>query len=122
MADAAVYLVAAFFVALGLAALARPEQVPAGFGGTAPTPEARNEIRAVYGGFGLAVAAVLVWAAADASDAVREGVLVAVAVALAGMAGGRVVGAIAERPRGVYPIWFWFSVEVIGAAALFAAA
>ena len=120
MADVAVFAVAAFFAAMGLVALAQPERVPAGFGGTAPTPEARNEVRAVYGGFGLAVAAALVWATGE-SEGIREGVLAAIGVALAGMAAGRVVSALIERPRGGY-VWLWFAVEVALAAVLLASA
>ena len=63
---------AAFYGGLGILALARPEQVPATFGGTAPTADARTEVRAVYGGLPLAIAATLV---ASPSSATAMGVL-----------------------------------------------
>ena len=54
MADALTLIVAAGFAAMGLLALARPADVLAQFGVSVETPEGRNEVRAVYGGFGLA--------------------------------------------------------------------
>ena len=121
MSDALALIVAAGFAGMGLLALARPREVLAQFGVATETVEGRNEVRAVYGGFGLAVAALLAVAAVG-DPATAEGILVAVAFALAGMAGGRLVGAALERPPGAYPVWVYFSIEVAGAAALLAAA
>jgi hypothetical protein len=121
MMDALVYLVAAGFAGMGLYALAVPARVLEMFGVTVQTPAGRNEVRAVYGGFGLAVGAMLAVAAAG-SGLVQEGILVAVAFALVGMAAGRVVSAAMDRPVGLWPVWFWFATEVAGAAALLAAA
>jgi Domain of unknown function (DUF4345) len=119
--DALVYGVAAGFAAMGLYALAAPAGVLAIFGVRVETPAGRNEVRAVYGGFGLAVAAVLAVAGAGSGE-VSEGILVAVSFALVGMAAGRVVGAALDRPQGLYPVWVMFLVELIGAAALLVAA
>lgn len=121
MPDAAVWVVAAGFAAMGLYALAAPARVPALFGVEVRTPEGRNEVRAVYGGFGLAVAALLGVAAAG-HGGVREGILVTVGFALAGMAGGRVVGALADRPGGLWPVWVFFAIEAVCAGALLAIA
>lgn len=112
--DLAIEAVALFFLGMGVVALLRPAAVLAFFGiGTLPV-DARNEVRAVYGGFGVAIAAVLVMALRD--DALRDGVLVAVAVALVGMAAGRVVSALVDRRVGQWPAVF-FGVE-LGLAAL----
>jgi hypothetical protein len=119
--DALVYAVAAGFAAMGLYALVTPAGVLAIFGVRVETPAGRNEVRAVYGGFGLAVAAVLAVAGAGSGE-VSEGILVAVSFALVGMAAGRVVGAALDRPRGVYPVWVMFLVELAGAAGLLVAA
>ena len=97
MEDVAVVVVAAFFAGMGLLGLARPDDVVGRFGTLLPGVDARNEVRAVYGGFGVAVAALLGTALA-ASDSFRDGVLAAVAVALVGMAFGRLVGFVVERP------------------------
>jgi hypothetical protein len=99
-----VMLVAAFFVGMGILALAAPERITATFGTTQLTAEGRNEVRAVYGGFGVAV-----------------GVLLLVAAALAGMAAGRVVAAVVERPQRFYPSWFYCLAETLMAAVLVAA-
>jgi hypothetical protein len=88
-------IVALFFAGMGIAALVRPALIWAPFGAAPTTPAARSEVRAVYGGFGLAIAALLV-TADSASAAHREGVLVAVAIALVGMAAGRLVSAVLE--------------------------
>ena len=120
MADVAVFAVAAFYAALGAVCLVQPVRVPAGFGAAAPPPAYRNEIRAIYGGFPIALAAVLVWAATGASDAVREGVLIAAAVSTAGMAAGRLISRAVEPTESSYP-WIWFGVEVVLVALLVAA-
>ncbi|HYI99143.1 MAG TPA: DUF4345 family protein [Thermoleophilaceae bacterium] len=121
MNDVLVILVAAGFAAMGLLALARPRAVLAQFGVAVDTVEGRNEVRAVYGGFGLAVAALLVVAAlGDPSTA--EGILVATAFVLLGMAAGRLLGLVRERPAGLHPVWTYLAIELVSAAALLAAA
>jgi hypothetical protein len=120
MSDPIVLIVAAGFALMGLAALLRPADVLAQFGVSVETADGRNEVRAVYGGFGLAVAAMLAVAAlGDPSTA--EGIVVAVAVSLAGMAAGRLLSALREWPTGLYPVWTYFAIEVASAAALIAA-
>jgi len=93
----AVVVVAVFFAGMGLAALLKPAFIWAPFGVAPTTPESRNEVRAVYGGFGLAVAALLFWADNETAD-FRDGVVVAIAIAHFGMAAGRVLSALVE-PR-----------------------
>ena len=92
-----IWVIALGFAALGVVALVRPAAIWAPFGVEPNTAGARSEVRAVYGGFGLALAALMVWANDHAPD-VREGVLLAAAVSLLGMAAGRVVSGVAE-PR-----------------------
>ena len=91
----AVAVVALFFAGMGVAALVRPAFIWAPFGVEPTTPESRNEVRAVYGGFGLAVAVLLVVADGKPAD-LRDGVLIAVAVSLFGMAAGRVFSGLFE--------------------------
>jgi len=116
-----VAVVAIFFAGMGAAALVRPAFIWAPFGVTPTTPAARNEVRAVYGGFGVAIAILLVLA--DRSSAgFRDGVLVAIAVALAGMAAGRIVG-FAVEPRGAGRFTLLFgAIEVLLAYCLLEAA
>ena len=112
----AVDLVIVFFVGMGLLALASPESISRIHGTPTLTPAGRNEIRAVYGGFGLAVAAMLGLALSEPS--LRAGILLAVAASLAGMAAGRVVAALVERPGGFYPSWFYCGLETSMAVVL----
>jgi hypothetical protein len=84
---------AAFYLGVGAAALARPALVPAIFGGAAPTPAARTEVRAVYGGLPLAMAAIVV---RERHRPARP-MTTAVAVLSGAMAAGRLAGVVAER-------------------------
>ncbi len=109
-------IVALFF----LIGLAMPQRVGATFDQPRPSAAGRNEIRAVYGGFGVAIAVLL--AAVPSSPRLAPGALLAVAVALAGMAAGRLVSAAVERPETFYPSWFYFALESTMAVVLLAAA
>jgi uncharacterized membrane protein YeaQ/YmgE (transglycosylase-associated protein family) len=111
-----IILAAVFFLGMGLFALARPAALIRPFGITLPIPESRAEVRAVYGGFGLAIAGVLALAASG--HPARDGILTTVAAALGGMAFGRVVSGLVDQPKAFYPNWFYFLVEAVGAAAL----
>jgi hypothetical protein len=113
--NAAALVVAIGFAAMGLAALVRPAFIWAPFGVAPTTPESRSEVRAVYGGFGIAIAALLVLT--DDSAGLRDGVLVAVAVSLAGMAAGRLVSALVE-PRTLLRSPGFFLLLELGLAAL----
>ncbi len=116
-----VVVVATLFLAMGGYGLAAPAALIRPFGITLPGPEARAEVRAVYGGFGVAVGLMLI-VAAMYGGGVRTGAVIAVAAALLGMAGGRVISRLLEPPGAFYPTWFYFWVEVIGASLLLLAA
>lgn len=111
-----IVLAAVFFLGMGLFALARPAALIRPFGITLPIPESRAEVRAVYGGFGVAIAGVLALAASG--HPARDGILITVAAALGGMAFGRLASGLIDRPKAFYPNWFYFLVEVVGAAGL----
>ena len=111
-----IILAAVFFLGMGLFALARPAALIRPFGISLPIPESRAEVRAVYGGFGLAIAGVLALAASG--HPARDGILITVAAALGGMAFGRLVSGLIDRPKAFYPNWLYFLVEAVGAAAL----
>ena len=121
MVIAVIAVTAVFFLGMGLYALAAPAALIRPFGVTPETPTSRSEIRAVYGGFGLAIAAVLVYAAWRGGD-VGKGIVITVGIALAGMALGRVASAVVDDRTPFYPNWFYGIVEVVAAAALFAVA
>lgn len=116
-----VWVAVVFFLGMGSYALAAPAAMLRPFAITLERSESRSEVRAVYGGFGLAIAGVLVYAALHPGE-VRSGILITVGAALAGMAFGRLVSAVVDTRTGFYPNWFYCLVEIVGAAGLFAAA
>jgi len=116
---AVIAVIGVFFAGMGCYALAAPTAIIRPFGITLGGAPARSEVRAVYGGFGLAIAGVLGFAAVAGGD-VRTGILIAVGAALAGMAFGRLVSAVLDERTAFYPNWFYCLVEALAAAALFA--
>ena len=121
MAEFLIIVVALFFAGMGAYGLAVPDRLVAPFRLVADSATARAEVRAVYGGFGVAVAGLLFFAAFDAYG-IRSVAAVTVAVALLGMAFGRIVSAVADRPTRFYPVWFYFVVELVLAGLLLSAA
>ncbi|WP_084529926.1 DUF4345 family protein [Nocardia crassostreae] len=114
-------VVAVLFAGIGAYALVSPGAIVRPFGIAVDDVRARYEVRAVCGGFGLAMAVVLVAAAADVGS-LRAGIMVAVGAALAGMAFGRVVAAVIDERTAFYPVWFFAIVEAVAAGALLAGA
>ncbi|NNL67684.1 MAG: DUF4345 family protein [Myxococcales bacterium] len=95
---------------MGVVALLRPDQVMALFGTTQLTRDGRNEVRAVYGGFGVFVAFLLL--STLFFPVLRPGVLVTVGVALLGMAAGRMISALVDGSPGFHP-WLFCAVELV---------
>jgi predicted anti-sigma-YlaC factor YlaD len=93
MTAALVTPVALFFLSFSVWALVAPVPFARIVGLDADTPMGRNEVRAVYGGFGLAMVALCAGALL-AWPEFRAGLFLALALALGGMAGGRVVAAL----------------------------
>lgn len=112
--------VAVFFLAMGLVALAAPARILATFGVVVDTLEGRAEVRAVYGGFGVAVGVLLI--VALGVESIRDGAFVAIAVALCGMAAGRVASAVIGERLGLWPTWAFCAIELVLAALLLVAA
>ena len=118
MGDFPLYLAIMGFSAMGLGALVRPTLVTAQFGIPDLSSAGRSEVRAVYGGFGLAMAGVLVVALNQ--PALRGGVVLAIAAALGGMAAGRLLSALADRRIDRLPL-LYLVLEVVVAGLLVAA-
>jgi len=110
-----IWVVAAAFAAMGIGALVAPTLVSRQFGIPSLTPDGRSEVRAVYGGFGLALAAVLGLAAL--SPDLRAGITLTVAVALLGMAVGRLVSAVIDRSLSRVAL-LYLVIEAVAAALL----
>lgn len=113
-ANIAVYLAALAFLVMGFTALFSPASIGRYFDVQITSVDGRNEVRAVYGGFGVAVALALLIAARV--DSLRPGIIACVSLALAGMAFGRLASALFERP-GRWP-WIFCAIETVGALAL----
>jgi hypothetical protein len=112
---AGIIVAALFYAMIGLAALLRPERLLEGFGILVGTPDSRNEIRAVYGGFPLAVAGLLVFCLTGTPFA--NGILLALALASGGIAAGRLVSAGIDRQLGLFPAIFTV-LELIAAGLI----
>jgi hypothetical protein len=111
-----VALAALFYAAIGVAALLRPQMLLAHFDLPAETRNARNEIRAVYGGLTLAMAGLLIFALV-ADSAFRPGILAALATVSLGMPAGRLISALVDGGIGRVPALF-AALELLGAAAI----
>lgn len=121
MTIAIIAVTGVFFLGMGVYALAAPAALIQPFGIELGSAISRAEVRAVYGGFGVAIAAVLGYAA-TAPSAVQTGILLTVGAALAGMAAGRIASAVLGDRTSFYPNWFYAILEAVAAAALFAVA
>ena len=75
------------FAAMGATLLIWPEALARVTNQEPTTPESRSEIRAAYGGFGVAIALALF--VAMVYSEFRGGIMFTVGLALIGMAGGR---------------------------------
>ena len=115
LGDIGILLSAPFFGLIGVAAMVRPHNLLEGFGIQAMQADSRNEIRAVYGGFPLAVAGLLLFSLTrpDRSD----GILIALATCSAAMAAGRVVSAVIDRRMGKAPL-VWAALELVVAGLI----
>ncbi|MBF6063057.1 DUF4345 family protein [Nocardia terpenica] len=121
VAVAVIIVAAAAFLGMGVYALWAPEALVRPFGIRLGGATGRYEVRAVYGGFGIAMAAILAVAACHPGSW-RSGIVVTVAAALGGMAVGRIASAALDGRTALYPNWFYCIVEAAAAAALLATA
>lgn len=105
-----------FFAAMGGALLWRPQYITRVTNIELSTPESRSETRAIYGGFGAAIALAL-FVAMVYSD-LRGGIMFTTGLALLGMAGGRGYAAWLERPTNPI-IWGLLAGEAVLGLMLF---
>lgn len=106
------------FLLMGLVALVSPRRVTRCVAFTEqPVAAARNEVRAVYGGFGVAMGGLLI--ACRDYPQWRDGVLLALALALLGMAAGRLVSWGVDRRLDGFPTLFLMAEVGLGIGLLF---
>jgi peptidoglycan/LPS O-acetylase OafA/YrhL len=110
-------VVAGFCFAMGAAAIVAPSWVVGFMSMRAATVDARSEVRAVYGGFGLALAVALVCGEGAPKD-VRDGLHFGIATAFWGMAMGRGVSAVIDRQTRLWPVIFYFVELALGGLLL----
>jgi hypothetical protein len=115
MNDIIIYVNAAGFLLMGIVGLVNPTRITSYFKVPVITSDMRNEIRAVYGGFGIAMAAAL--AGAVQYEEYRVGILATISTALLGMACGRIVSFAIERDVGKYP-YIYLCVELVMGGSL----
>ena len=113
-----IVLAACGFALMGIGALVKPNVVTQQFGIPHLSVAGRSEVRGVYGGFGLAMAAILV--AGLASPDLRTGITITAAVALLGMAGGRIASALIDRSLPRVALLYLVIEVIMGALLLLA--
>ena len=110
-------LVVAFllFAAMGGALLWRPQYLTQLTHLELTTIESRNEVRAVYGGFGVGMAVALF--IAMVYSPLRGGIMLTTGLALIGMAAGRGYSGWLERPSTA--VWGFLVLEAVMGFLLF---
>lgn len=113
--DLTLLAVAACFALMGAGALVSPALVSRQFDVHSLSAAGRSEVRAVYGGFGLAMAGALGYA--TQAPSLRQGLCLAACLALWGMAAGRLLSLGLDRQMPPFARLF-FAVELVAGGAL----
>ncbi len=103
------FINAIFFFAMGALALVAPTRFIETLGLRCDNRNGRNEIRGVYGGFGVAMSGVCVVALTN--SVLRPGLLWGLAAAVFGMVGGRVWSTAVDRGADAL-MWSAMAVEL----------
>ena len=110
------FLAFLLFAAMGGVMLWKPEYLTRLTGVELSTIESRNEARAVYGGFGVAMAIAMF--IAMVYSPLSGGILLTSGLALIGMAAGRGYSAWLEMPTNSL-VWVFLGVEAVLGLMLF---
>jgi hypothetical protein len=113
-----IVLAACGFALMGIGAIVKPNVVTQQFGIPQLSVAGRSEVRGVYGGFGLAMAAILV--VGLVSPDLRTGITITAAVALLGMAAGRIISALIDRSLPRVALLYLVIEVIMGALLLLA--
>ncbi|MBV1934345.1 MAG: DUF4345 domain-containing protein [Parvibaculaceae bacterium] len=111
--------VALFFFYMGFGAVIDPDSTLSYFSAGTLGADMRNEVRAVYGGYGVAIGLLLL--ATLKMSSLKTGVRLTVSVSVGGMAAGRFLSMLMEQPAGDFPLLILFveiALVVMLAAAL----
>lgn len=118
IASVIISVTAALFVAMGLMAIYDPVYTLSFLSAGDLGADMRNEVRAVYGGFSIAMGIALFISLRRSP--LGKGIVVTVAMAVGGMAAGRLISLTIEMPGTDWPIVF-LAIEVVSAALLYLA-
>lgn len=113
--DYAIWVLSISFAIMGVGSFIRPEVVTAQFDIPTLSSSGRNEVRAVYGGFGMLMSFTL-WVAMF-NPSLRSGICFTIAAALSGMAIGRIGSWILDGKIDKWPA-FYLIVEIVCAALI----
>jgi len=108
--DYPIWILLLGFAVMGVGSFLRPVMVTAQFGIPTLSTAGRNEVRAVYGGFGILKARTLLVALFN--PALRSGICFTVSAALGAMAIGRVAPWIADKKIYKWPR-FYLILEIV---------
>ena len=103
------------FAVMGIGSFVKPELVTAQFGIPTLSLAGRNEVRAVYGGFGILMSCALY--VALVTPTLRSGIYFTVALALGGMAAGRSISWLIDRKIDKWP-FFYLLLETVCASMI----
>lgn len=109
---------AVFFLGMGLVGIVRPQFIPTLFGVPHSEKLLRNEVSAVYGGFGIFISGMLFALLFDQLGSYRQGILLTVSLALFGMAFGRLLAIAIQRYVHKKIIFFFFLETVLASLCL----
>ena len=104
------------FLLMGVVALVSPHSITRWVAITTLPVPARNEVRAVYGGYGVAMAVLLV--VCRDQPHWRDGAVVTLSMALLGMAVGRLLSWLVDRRLDRYHALFMVIEIVLGLGLL----
>jgi len=113
--DNPIWILLIGFSVMGVGSFLRPKAVTEQFDIPTLSTAGRNEVRAVYGGFGILMAYAL--SMALFRPALRGGICFTVSAALAGMALGRIASWIADKKIDKWPR-FYLIIEIACAALI----
>lgn len=103
-----------FFAAMGSLALVKPVWITRYFGLTQLPMAMQHEVRAVYGGFGWAMAAALGLVYWEILHTAHVGIVLTISLALLGMAAGRLVSFATTFSMPLFPVVFLMLELLLG--------
>ena len=113
--DYPIWILLIGFAVMGVGSFLRPAIVTAQFDIPTLSIAGRNEVRAVYGGFGILMACALL--VALFSPSLRSGICFTISAALGGMAIGRVGSWVADKKIDKWPR-FYLLLEIVCATLI----